>query len=117
MSAVLPPVSERELQNAVIRAARTLGWLVYHTFDSRRSEPGFPDLVMVRDGRLLFVELKGERLTPKGKVTVGRPSREQQTWLDELRSFVYWLDHRLGDYGPVQVWVWTPEDWRAGRVE
>ena len=43
----------------VVDLARTLGWRVYHTYDSRRSQPGFPDLVLVRE-RILFLELKSE---------------------------------------------------------
>jgi len=50
------------------------GWLVYHTHDSRRSQPGFPDLVLVRD-RVLYRELKA---------ATGRVSAEQQVWLDRL---------------------------------
>lgn len=63
---------EADLQAMVVQAARYLGWTVYHTHDSRRSEPGFPDLTLVRAGRLAFVELK----TARGRV---RP--EQAAWL------------------------------------
>ena len=51
-------MTEAQLQDAIVQMARVLGWLVYHTFDSRRSAAGFPDLVMVRNGRLIFAELK-----------------------------------------------------------
>ena len=59
-------VSETDFQQTVIKMARALGWRVYHTHDSRRSDPGFPDLCMVRDGQLRFMELKSEKgnLTP-----------------------------------------------------
>lgn len=67
---VLPRMREKDLMQAIVDAARALGWLVYHTYDSRRSEPGFPDLVLVRpagkgDPCLLFVECKvqGRKLT------------------------------------------------------
>ena len=49
-------MSEAQFQSHVVALAHRLGWLVYHTRDSRRSEPGFPDLVMVR-GRTLFREI------------------------------------------------------------
>lgn len=69
-------VSEKEFQSAVIREAKRLGWLVYHTFDSRCSEPGFVDLVCVRD-RVLWLELK----TQSGKL-----SAAQANWLDALTN-------------------------------
>jgi Holliday junction resolvase len=68
-------VTEKELQSTVIEAMEWKGWRVYHTYDSRRSQPGFPDVVAVRGGRLMFVEFKSE----KGKV-----KREQVDWLDAL---------------------------------
>lgn len=71
----IPPESEAYFQAFVIALARRLGWASYHTFDSRHSQGGFPDLVLVRCQRLLFVELKSE----KGKI-----SPEQQTWIDML---------------------------------
>ena len=41
-------LKESDFQRAVIEMARLHGWLVYHTHDSRRSAPGFPDLVLVQ---------------------------------------------------------------------
>lgn len=83
-------VTESELQGFVVTLARLHGWLAYHTYDSRRSEAGFPDLTMVRDGRIIFAELKSE----KGRVTAA-----QQRWLD-------WLVESSG----VEVYVWRPSD-------
>jgi len=51
--------------------------LSYHTFDSRRSTKGFPDLILARPGEALALELKSE----KGVV---RP--EQQHWIDVLEG-------------------------------
>lgn len=64
--------SEKELQADVIALLKLTGWIVYHTFDSRRSAPGFPDLIAIRGRRLLALELK----TASGKVT-----EDQYTWL------------------------------------
>ena len=36
--------TEKGFQAAVVELARLRGWLVYHTYDSRRSAKGFPDL-------------------------------------------------------------------------
>jgi hypothetical protein len=56
MSAVA--IREADFQATIVETARTLGWLIYHTHDSRRSSPGFPDLVLVRPpaGRLRRAE-------------------------------------------------------------
>lgn len=67
------------------------GWLVYHPFDSRRSEPGYPDLTMVRRRVLVFAELK----TLKGRL---RP--EQREWLECLASVPGIIVKR-----------WRPSDW------
>lgn len=39
-------MTEGELQQAIIDLARVLGLLIYHPYDSRRSEPGYPDLTI-----------------------------------------------------------------------
>ena len=67
-------VSEKQFQSHLVKYARSCGWLVYHTYDSRKSEPGFPDLVLVRD-RVLFRELKSEK---------GRLTKAQEAWADKL---------------------------------
>jgi hypothetical protein len=70
--------------------AQYTGWKIYHTYDSRRSSPGFPDLVLVRPPRLLFVELKVGRR----KVT-----NEQELWLLALGAC------------SAETYVWRPDDW------
>ena len=73
----LQDVLEKDWQKQVRELAQTLGWRrAYHTFDSRRSDTGFPDLVLVRD-RVVFLELKRE----KGKV-----SPDQREWLRALTA-------------------------------
>jgi hypothetical protein len=81
---------EGELQDAVLAFAHLHGWLCYHTFDSRRSVPGFPDLILLRGHRQVVAELKSHK---------GRVSEEQDKW---LRAFV--------DAG-CQVYEWRPDDW------
>jgi hypothetical protein len=85
-----PP--EATLLAQVRRCARAHGYCVYHTRDSRGSDCGFPDLCLVRPGRLIFAELK----SAQGKLT-----REQHLWLDMLRRSV----------PGVSAHVWRPADW------
>jgi hypothetical protein len=71
----LATLTEAAFQEQVVTLAAVKGWAAYYTYDSRRSPPGFPDLVLARD-RVIFAELK----TLKGRA---RP--EQLEWLDRLR--------------------------------
>jgi hypothetical protein len=73
----LPEQSEKSFQTMVCELARLAGWLVYHTYDSRRSQRGFPDLVLVRGRRLVFMECKRES---------GNPTLDQVVWLRDLRA-------------------------------
>lgn len=82
-------LSEQQWQAIVIEVARLNGWWVHHHHDSRRSEPGFPDLMLLRSGEALFVELKREG----GKVTAA-----QAYVLDLLES------------AGIEACVWRPSD-------
>lgn len=84
-----PLLTEKRWMAQVIALARMLGYRVYHTWDSRHSQGGFPDLVLVRRPRVIFAELKRED---------GRVTREQQAWIDELRA--------CGQ----EVHIWRPSD-------
>jgi len=97
--AIVLPTSEKDFQEQVIRLARDVGFtLIYHTFDARRSHAGFPDLVLVKPPRILFVELKKDA---KAKV-----SMDQKVWLETL-----------GQCPGVEVYLWTPDDFdEAGRI-
>ena len=68
-------LTEKQWQQQVIDLARLYGWRYYHTFDSRRSAAGFPDLVLFRPGRFLMAELK----TDKGSLTAA-----QKEMIDDL---------------------------------
>lgn len=89
------PEDDEELESAFMarirRLARQYGWATYHTHDSRKSDKGFPDLVLVRE-TILFVELK----TNTGKLT-----QDQATWLSLL---AHTNSH-------IEVYVWRPENW------
>src|SRR5262249_41205651 len=83
-------ITEAQFQTDVIAYALLHGWLPYHTHDSQRSHPGFPDLVLVspRAGRLVFAELKTMR---------GRISSHQRNWIAAL-----------GAVGQ-EVYIWRPD--------
>lgn len=66
---------ERQLQDGLVTVARVCGFMVYHTWDSRRSAPGFPDLICVKGHRMLALEIKQQR---------GRVSEAQREWIAEL---------------------------------
>ena len=85
-----PNLTEADLQAAIADLAAVLGWRSYHTFDSRRSNAGFPDLCLWRDHRLIFAELK----SAKGKLTP-----EQEATLDSLMLTAG------------ELHVWRPKDW------
>lgn len=87
-----PKLTEKSFQSQVVGLARMFGWLAYHSFDSRRSAPGFPDIVLVHRRRKLFV-------MPELKVGKNRLTPEQQLWIDTLT-----------DVG-IDARVWRPEDW------
>jgi hypothetical protein len=62
---------------------------------------GFPDLVLVREGRLIFAELKRQ---------TGRTTTQQDIWLKALQTCEYddWQSLMA-----VKVVVWRPSDWPA----
>lgn len=81
---------EKVFQERIRTIAELGGWLLYHTFDSRRSNPGWPDVVLAHPtGRVIIRELKTMR---------GRVSPRQREWLQALE--------RAG----LDVGVWRPCD-------
>ncbi len=84
-------VSEKQFQAQILQFADLTGWRCYHAFDSRRSQAGFPDLVLCRPPAIVFAELKSEG----GKL---RP--EQREWLEAL-----------GSCRTVGARLWRPSDW------
>jgi len=105
--------SENEFMRHVLAYAHARSWTSYHTHISKRSTEGFPDLVLVRGGRIVFAELKRE----KG----GRVSPAQARWLEELRSVTHAI---VAIADPVEgyssdeigrtvlgAYLWRPSDW------
>lgn len=87
--------TEKEFQSQVVQLAKICGWKVYHTYDSRRSEPGMLDLILVKN-RVLWRELK----TATGKITPA-----QRDWLAALEA------------AGQDARVWRPEDFNSIQEE
>ena len=71
-------MTEKDWQRQVVELAKTLGYRrPMHIYDSRRSEPGWPDLTLVNTQKRRFVllELKTE---------TGLLSQAQATWIQQL---------------------------------
>lgn len=96
-----PEWSEKEFQAVVIDIAKRQGWKVYHTYDSRKSAPGFPDLTMVRRGMVIFAELK---------VGKNKLEPEQEDWKALLIE--------AAERNPMLLYfVWRPSDMEMiGRI-
>lgn len=101
-------LTEAQFQDKVIDLAHARGWLVHHVRPARTpdgkyltriaGDRGFPDLVLVRGGSVIFAELKTE---------TGRLSPSQKTWLFELTSY-----EEPGCDPSHEVRVWRPSDWQ-----
>jgi len=83
-------VTEAEFQAQVRDRALRCGWLYYHTHDSRRSDAGFPDTILIKNGMLIAAECKVE----------GRKATlEQIEWLKAFdsvrvtRSYIWRPEH------------------------
>lgn len=79
-------MTEDELLTAIIQAAKRHGWMVAHFRPARtehgwrtpmQGDPGFPDVVLSRNGRTLVLELKrlGKYATP-----------EQEAWIEAING-------------------------------
>lgn len=119
--AVFPKLTEKQWQEQVVQLAKLCGWLVYHTWNSMHSAAGFPDLVLVRDTRIVFAEVKSERPAARVKEAIAnlRPpwlahrdiSDDQANWLGALKVIEEACASVDADGAPsVEVYVWRPSD-------
>jgi len=85
--------SEQAFLNAVVDLARMSGWLVHHDREKQnvQGHAGFPDLVLVGKGRVLFRELK---MSDKVRV-----QGAQSAWAGAL----------INNHGDWETW--RPGDW------
>mgnify|MGYP001558575185 CR=1 FL=1 len=99
-------MTESQLQRSVIEMARTFGWRIHHCrpgMDRKgrwatpiQGDAGFVDLILLRGGRAMAVELKSER---------GRLTWQQEEWLAAFRET------------GCETYVWQPRNWLAGECE
>lgn len=87
---------EDPYMRAIMAHAEKCGWYVFHDEDSRRNQADFPDLILVKEPRLLVLEVKRTR----GRLTAG-----QKVLL--LKLVACGVDARA---------VW-PKDWKALKEE
>lgn len=99
-----PPISEREFMKNVMDLAALRGWRCFHQRPGMtksgkwrsaiqgKGSDGFPDLVLVRRERLLFIELKADR---------GIVSDAQHEWIEALNK----ID------GAVFAYILRPSQW------
>ena len=89
--------TERQFADAVVGLATMTGWLVKRdpSWRATAASPGYPDLTMVRNGVLIFAELKLDKARSK-------PTEAQEAWLAALR---------LAPSPWVRVCVWRPSMW------
>lgn len=57
----LPPQTEASFRRQVVAYAELMGWRCWFTWRSDHSPKGWPDLVLIRRPRIVFLELKGAR--------------------------------------------------------
>jgi len=89
--ALAAATSERDFQAAVLDLARLRGWRSFHVRESQGSAHGWPDLILLRRGRMIAAELKSMK---------GRPTPWQLVWLEDL-----------GQVAGVESHLWRPSDW------
>ena len=98
----MPAISEQEWQDQVLDLAHLYGWLIHHCRPAQnrsgrwstpiQGDPGFPDLVLARGGRVVFAELKNQQ---------GRLNINQTVWQNAIAGT--WLQG-------AEWYCWRPAD-------
>jgi Holliday junction resolvase len=70
-------ISETDIRRMLVSYMRVKGWFVYHNLAGLGCYPGLSDLVAVKDGRVIHIEVKKPG---------GRQSEKQKQFQDDLES-------------------------------
>ena len=99
------PMSEAQLQSAIVELAHALGYRAAHFRPSLTSKgwrtpvsadgKGFPDLNLVKKGRVVYIECKSEK---------GKQSPEQIEWELAIRT------------SGAEYFLFRPSDWLNDNV-
>ena len=91
-------------EKTIIKYARVNGWRVHHSSKVKTKtgwltpiggDKGYPDLTMVREESILFVECK---------TGMGRLSKDQEQWISQFKRATRGINN-------IGVHVWHPKDW------
>ena len=83
---LIPEQSEADFQRQVIAYAELNGFRIYHTYDSRRSAAGYPDLTLIHPAHgCIWIELK----TLSGKLSPAQEEWQQALRAAGQRTFVF----------------------------
>ena len=100
-------MTEQQLLDAIVETALYRRWSVHHQRPARLADgswrsaiqgtPGFPDLILSREGRTIAAELKSIR---------GIVGQGQVRWLDTLAQTP-----------GLEVYLWRPPHWTSGAID
>ena len=88
---------ESRLQEHVRSLFVATHWKYYHVWHAKNSPSGYPDVIAVKDGRIIWAELKRQNK---------EPTEDQKDWLLALAQIPR-----------AEVYVWKPYDWLCGDIQ
>ncbi len=86
-----PKITHADFQWQIVKYAKLCGWDYQYWWRTLKSPKGFLDLVLVRQPRLIFAEIK---------IPPDVLSKEQQKWFNIWKQMPQ-----------VEVYIWKPDDW------
>lgn len=96
----LPHISHKKFDAMIEQLALTTGWKPYHTYDSRRSDKGFPDWILIKENNTGKQRRKNELIAAELKVGKDKPTPDQLLWLQAFAAVP-----------GCHSYIWRIEDW------